>query len=312
MIRAALTILPLAILLLSASRPATGVRARGAAGSERAFPLAARFLFDPADRQILAEKIACCNPAQPLPARVLAVAQSFLGAPYAQGLLDQSAEEQLSLNLRGLDCWTFVEYSLAIALAADAESPAEAFPQRVQQLRYRGGKINGYGSRLHYFSSWLAQAQALGYLTDITGELPGAAVFRKPVNYMTTHPNAYPALKNPETRQQIDSAERRLSLQARYFIPQQRVKEMENAIQDGDLIAITSGKPGLDIAHEGFAVRVNGRVHLLHASSLAKRVVISVQPLAEYLIAQRGQTGIWVARLGAKAAPTPSSEAPSR
>jgi cell wall-associated NlpC family hydrolase len=272
---------------------------RVSSGSGRAFPPAARFFFDPADQQILAEKIACCNPAQPLSAQVLAVAQSFLGAPYAQGLLDQSEAEQLALNLRGLDCWTFVEYSLAIALAADAESPAEAFPQCVQQLRYRGGKVNGYGSRLHYFSSWLAQAQALGYLTDITGELPGAAVFRKPVNYMTTHPDAYPALKNPEIRQQIDSTERLLSLQARYFIPQQRVRDMEAAIQDGDLIAITSGKPGLDIAHEGFAVRINGRVHLLHASSLAKRVVVSAQPLAEYLIAQRGQTGIWVARLGA-------------
>ena len=312
MMRITLLILPLVILLLSASRPATAFRARGAADSERVFPAAARLYFDPADQQILAEKIACCDPAQPLPARVLAVAQSFLGVSYAQGLLDQSAEEQLTLNLRGLDCWTFVEYSLAIALAADVEAPAEAFPQYVQQLRYRGGKIAGYGSRLHYFSSWLAQAQALGYLLDITGELPGAAVFRKPVNYMSTHPDAYPALKNPEIRRQIDTTERLLSLQQRYFIPQQRVQAMESAIQDGDLIAITSGKPGLDIAHEGFAVRVNGRVHLLHASSLAKRVVISAQPLAEYLIAQRGQTGIWVSRLGAKAAPTPSSEAPGR
>lgn len=312
MMRTTLLLFPLAILLLTASRLKTAGDARGSADNVRPFPAAVRHYFDPADQQILAEKIACCNPAQPLPARVLAVAQSFLGAPYAQGLLDQSAAEQLALNLRGLDCWTFVEYSLAIALAADAESPTEAFPQYVQQLRYRGGKIDGYGSRLHYFSSWLAQAQELGYLTDVTGELPGAAVFRKPVNYMSTHPDAYPALKNPETRRQIDTTERLLSLQQRYFIPQQRVRDMESVIEDGDLIAITSGKPGLDIAHEGFAVRVHGRVHLLHASSLAKRVVISAQPLAEYLIAQRGQTGIWVARLGTRAALSPLSEVPGR
>ncbi len=310
--RTTLLLLPLAILLLSASWPEMVGDVRGSADNVRPFPAAARHYFDPADQQILTEKIAYCNPEQPLPVRVLAVAQSFLGAPYAHGLLDQSAEEQLALNLRGLDCWTFVEYSLAIALAADAESPTEAFPQYVQQLRYRGGKIDGYGSRLHYFSSWLAQAQELGYLTDVTGELPGAAVFRKPVNYMSTHPDAYPALKNPETRRQIDTTERLLNLQQRYFIPQQRVRDMEAAIENGDLIAITSGKPGLDIAHEGFAVRVHGRVHLLHASSLAKRVVISAQPLAEYLIAQRGQTGIWVARLGARVALSPLSEVPGR
>jgi hypothetical protein len=38
-------------------------------------------------------------------------------------------------------------------------------------------------------------------------------------------------------------------------------------------------------------------MHLMHASSLGKKVVISKQPLPEYILSQPGQTGIMVARL---------------
>jgi hypothetical protein len=255
------------------------------------------FDFDPADRKILEEKIALCDPSKPMQERVLTVARSFLGVPYVHGALEKK-EEILVINLRALDCWTFVENSMAVALAAAIDDePSETFPQFVQQLRYWGGKIDGYGSRLHYFSSWLIQAQQLGYLKDITAALPGAIPLRKSINFMSTHPNAYPALRNPEILRQVEIVEQRLSRHAWYYIPQHKVAAMEEEIKDGDIIAITSGKLGLDIAHEGFALRVRGRVHLLHASSLGKRVVISALPLAEYLIAQKGQTGILVARM---------------
>jgi hypothetical protein len=72
---------------------------------------------------------------------------------------------------------------------------------------------------------------------------------------------------------------------------------MEHLIQEGDIISLTAWKKDLDIAHQGFAVKVNGRMHLMHASSLGKKVVISKQPLPEYILSQPGQTGIMVARL---------------
>ncbi|MFM8484753.1 MAG: N-acetylmuramoyl-L-alanine amidase-like domain-containing protein, partial [Bacteroidota bacterium] len=82
-----------------------------------------------------------------------------------------------------------------------------------------------------------------------------------------------------------------------YYIPQHEIIKMEHLIQDGDIICLTSVKQDLDVAHQGFAVKKGNRVHLLHASSLAKKVIISGQPLAEYVLAQPGQSGIMVARL---------------
>lgn len=252
---------------------------------------------DPQDISIFQQKIPVARSEQTLAAQTLAIAKSFLGTPYVSGTLESTQREQLTLNLRELDCWTFVENSLAIALAAQTTQPnIDTLAYFVRQLRYWGGTINGYASRMHYFSGWLLQAEKLGYLHDLSHEL-GGVPYRINIGYMSARPDKYPALKNPETRKQIQQIEQRLSTHPWYYIPQDQIEKKEPLLRNGDLIALTSWKKDLDIAHQGFAVCQNGRVYLLHASSLGKRVLISRQPLAEYVRSQKGQTGIMVARL---------------
>jgi hypothetical protein len=53
----------------------------------------------------------------------------------------------------------------------------------------------------------------------------------------------------------------------------------------------------LDISHVGIAVRKNGRIHLMHASSVSRQVEISDKPLSEYLMENKSQSGIMVCRL---------------
>ncbi len=252
--------------------------------------------LSPEDATILAEKLLLAQRSgNSLAERVLAVAHSFRGAPY--GTLAKGSEEYLVLDARLLDCWTFVELSVAIALAAQQlNADPLTVADYVHQLRYWGGTIDGYASRVHYLSGWLRQGQDLGYWNDITREL-GGRPFRKDICYMSTHPELYPPLKNPETLRRIRQVETRLSRRIHYYIPQQDIEQVESQIQDGDIIAITSSKAGLDFAHLGFATRQNGRVHLLHASSLQKCVVVSAQPIGAYVRAQKGQSGIAVIRL---------------
>jgi hypothetical protein len=81
------------------------------------------------------------------------------------------------------------------------------------------------------------------------------------------------------------------------FIPKSILKsEGANYIQEGDIIAITTSKAGLDIAHVGFAYYHNNKLHLLHASSAKKKVIRDGQPLNEYLMARKSHTGIRVIR----------------
>ncbi|MFN0034323.1 MAG: N-acetylmuramoyl-L-alanine amidase-like domain-containing protein [Saprospiraceae bacterium] len=229
-----------------------------------------------------------------LPAQTLAVANTFRGTPYLTGTLDRTAKECLTVNLRQLDCWTFVENSLAIALAEPGDF--ESYKAHLQELRYWGGNLKGYGSRIHYFTGWLLQAEKRGILQDLT-ETMGGIPYQKKIGYISARPAKYPKIKNAETLQAIRAAERRINAHQWFFIPKNRVAQMEHLLQEGDIISLTAWKPELDIAHQGFAVQINGRIHLMHASSLGKKVIVSKQPLPQYLAAQRGQTGIMVARL---------------
>jgi hypothetical protein len=229
-----------------------------------------------------------------LNAQTLAVARSFLGTPYVTGTLDRNATECLVLNFRQLDCWTFVENSLAIALASEGDF--STYKTHLQQLRYWGGNVSGYGSRIHYFTGWLLQNEKRGHFRDVTEEL-GGIPYKKKIGYMSARPAKYPRLRDPENLRALQKAERRINAHHWFYIPKNRVAKMEQLLQEGDIVSLTSFKADLDIAHQGFAVKINGRIHLMHASSLLKRVIVSKQPLPEYLATQRGQTGIMVARL---------------
>jgi hypothetical protein len=79
-------------------------------------------------------------------------------------------------------------------------------------------------------------------------------------------------------------------------LPQDQIEANENLIKNGDIIALTTAIPGLDITHTGIAIREkDGRIHLLHASS-SGMVEISELPLADYLKKIKKNTGIMVAR----------------
>ncbi len=253
-------------------------------------------MFDQRDMEAYDEKQKLSLAIQGKPAQTLAIAKSFLGIPYVNGTLEQSGPEQLVVNLRQLDCWTFIENSLAIAL--NEQGDFQDYQTQLQKLRYWGGTVSGYGSRIHYFSGWVLQAQAMGYLQDITAEL-GGIPYHKKIGYISARPAKYPGIRDAAALRAIVAAEARINRHAWHFIPKSQVAKMEDQLQDGDLILLTSVKADLDVAHQGFAVRQNGHIHLLHASSLHKRVVLTSEPLSQYMAKQKGQSGIIVVRIHA-------------
>lgn len=259
---------------------------------ERALRFAA--VVSARDSLLFLEKQKTAGQQTTISGKSLALARSFLGTPYVTGTLDVNETEQLVVNLRQLDCWTLVENSIAIALTPEGDFPS--YLSTLQELRYWGGTMDGYGSRIHYFSGWLLQAEKSGLLRDCTREL-GGIPYHKKIGYISARPAKYPKIKDAATLRDIKAAEKRINAHVWHYIPKSKVAAMEHLILEGDLVMLTSSRRDLDIAHEGFAVRQNGRIHLLNASSLSRRVVISKQTLAQYLATQKGQSGIMVARL---------------
>jgi hypothetical protein len=116
---------------------------------------------------------------------------------------------------------------------------------------------------------------------------------------MSTHPTAYKQLVyNPDEIRAVETAENKMNARGGfYYIKKEDVASIEKGIHDGDLIGITINLPGLDCSHTGIAVKGgDGRIHLMHASLTMKKVVISDQPLAEYLAGNSKQTGILIYR----------------
>ncbi len=231
---------------------------------------------------------------------VLAVGKLLLGSPYSSGTPESNHNGEALTNLSEVDCVTFVEQVLAwVLLLRSGKRSFNSFQEILQRIRNRNGRLRGYPSRLHYFSDWIYNNQKKGFLRDITPEI-GGRPFRKSLHYMTSHPELYPPLKDPATFQAIKSTERRISRRILFFIPKKEVRSLENQIEDGDLIAITTSREGLDVEHVGLAARIKNRIHLLHASSKEGKVLLSKKTLYRYLMEHKTHSGIMVARVISK------------
>ena len=224
-------------------------------------------------------------------------ARFFLNTPYVGGTLEGDSIEQLRVNLRELDCVTFVESTLALHLMLQSDQRTFAnFCRILQYIRYRNGIIDGYLSRLHYFSEWLDNNRQKEIIN--LPAIPGCQDFIPPVSFMSTHCNNYPALKNnPDLCKQIADVEKNIQKLKLCYIPKEQVKNYEKYLQTGDIISITTHIQGLDASHTGLALVQNGRVYLLHASSEAKKVLISDETLHDYLANRKNNSGIMVGRL---------------
>lgn len=233
-------------------------------------------------------------------------AKRFLNRPYVAATLERNSTEQLVVNLREVDCTTFLNQALALTLAArNPNSGFKDFCNFLTRLRYRNGKINGYASRLHYYSEAIADHirnhmfKELGQ--DSSGKFPFTGVQTLHLNYMSTHPQNYKQLKgNAQLTSQIAHYEKKLEGRTVYYIPVANLKRdrlLKPYVKDGDIIALVTNKKGLDISHLGFAVWIKGHLHLLNASSIHKKVVIEPMTLYQYMCKHPSQLGIRVIRL---------------
>ncbi|WP_051315595.1 N-acetylmuramoyl-L-alanine amidase-like domain-containing protein [Arenibacter certesii] len=229
---------------------------------------------------------------------VVAVGKSFIGIPYVAKTLEIGEKESLVINLQGLDCTTFVENVLAFSRMLElGQSDFNTYIEQLETIRYRDGVLDGYASRLHYYSEWFANNEAKGIIKDITSEI-GGAESSKEINFMSTNRHLYPFLKDAENFKKIKESEQFLKDQPICILPQDNIEENEHLIKTGDIIAMTTSIKGLDITHTGIATReADGRIHLLHASTGSMEVEVTTLPLTDYLKGVKNNTGIMVARV---------------
>ena len=226
---------------------------------------------------------------------MVAVGVSFLGTPYVAGTLEQSVDEHLIINLHGLDCVTFVENTLALSRCIKhGKNTFEEFQEQLRFIRYRGGTLNGYPSRLHYFSEWIDDNETKNVVRNISREV--GVPYKKQLNFMSSHPSSYKQLGNEMYLDRIKQTELAINDRQHYYVPKTSIDDVGKSIEPGDIIGITTSIDGLDIMHTGIALRSNGMLKYLHAPLSKGKVQITENSLVEYLALHEKQTGIMVAR----------------
>lgn len=233
--------------------------------------------------------------------RTLHFARQMLGVPYVAGTLDGNGTEKLIVHTDALDCTTFVETVLALCIADKREErDFEGFKKALTQIRYRDGILNGYASRLHYFSDWIRNNEQMGFIKECTSESVCVQSKELWLDFMTVHSDSYlPMKKNHYLVKEVALLEKKWQGVSIVYIPKEKLNlsREDLKIKDGDILAITTNIKGLDVVHVGFAFWKGEKLHLLHASSIAKKVIEDPQSLYNYSKNKKAHTGVQVVRV---------------
>lgn len=237
----------------------------------------------------------------PIGERIAKVAKELEGTPYRSFTLEIDDHiESPSVNLLGLDCWTFFEVSLGIARMLENQaapySPKDLL-REIESTRYRNGRCRGqYLDRIHYLAEWFVDNHRRGNVNAITHRFPHQKMGNT-CNEMSRLWKSYRYLKhNPELRIQMAQHEQAMTRMEVVMIPKQKVAGIEKQLKTGDIIGIARTDDGSYCSHVGLIIRdAKGDAHFMHASSDFKKVVVD-QRISRYLARYKKHAGILVAR----------------
>lgn len=227
------------------------------------------------------------------------IARKFLGKPYVEATLEQSPE-LVTVNLDEFDCTTFVETVLALSYTVGEQRTSwRDFVYNLERLRYRGGELDGYPSRLHYICDWVVDNTHRGNIQDATKIFPHVNYVTRSIDFMSENRDKYPALADSANFARLKNTE--IGYRNHRFPYIKTIdlgrKETKSEFRDGDAVALVTTLKNLDVTHLGFIAMENGEPYLLHASSKGGKVEISARPLSDYIKRNRNLIGVRVIRL---------------
>jgi len=226
-------------------------------------------------------------------------ARQFLGTPYVAHTLE-AEQEVLTINVHELDCLTFIEtlYALARTTMAGRYSWRD-YAAHIENVRYRGGNMGDYSTRIHYMSEWIIDNHVRGNLVEVTPDLPHADYMVKNIDYMSRNPQQYQQLKNDSA---MVEKIRRHELRNHRFPYLKRTwlndKAVKAELKSGDFVSLVTRAEGLDVSHNGIiVVDDKGDPYLLDASMSGGKVMLESKPLYKYLERSKSNIGIRVYRI---------------
>lgn len=196
----------------------------------------------------------------------------FIGTPYGDNTLKGAAdkEEELVVNLKAVDCFTFIDYVEAMRLSSSFDS----FLINLKRIRYRQANVE-FTHRNHFFTDWALYNSDL--VEDITEQIARdrARTVEKVLNQKDDGSFFVPGI----------GTKKRILI---FIYPQDVDRRITEQLKTGDYVGLYSNKPGLDVSHVGIAIRDGDRVYLRHASSREQYRRVLDEDLTEYIKTKDG------------------------
>ncbi len=225
--------------------------------------------------------------------------RKFEGVPYVAHTLEGDTE-RLTVNLDELDCTTFVETAMALSFTAgEGREGWQDYVYNLRRMRYRGGELNGYGSRLHYNCDWAMDNIHRGNIVDVTPNIPKCKYMVRTIDFMSAHRDKYASLKDSAEYARIRGVENGYRNHRFPYIKTADLssKEVLKCLREGDVLAFVSNLKDLDVTHMGMVVMDGDTLRVLHASMSNGRVEIAKGSLYDFVKRNRGWIGVRVYRL---------------
>lgn len=204
--------------------------------------------------------------------RIDFLSKQLLDTDYAEKTLigDKDISEVFVINLRGVDCLTFIEYIEAMRLS-DSFS---AFESNLRKVRYKYG-IEEFANRNHFFTDWIVHNAE--FVDDITEDIGGqnAVKVQKTLNEKEDG-SYFLAGIQPLSREII-------------YIPSDSIDDsVSGNLRTGDYAGIYSPLKGLDVSHAGIIIKKDNALYLRHASSRQEFRKVIDQNFRDYMTGKPG------------------------
>jgi hypothetical protein len=198
--------------------------------------------------------------------RLIKVSQMFLDVEFKMSPLGegpgQIPDEDPMIRFDAVDCTTFVEQSMALALADGYQQALEL----LRMIRYQNGVVK-YQNRNHFtMAQWIPNNIRAGFVVDITEKVGSDSVkwirkrFDAKLWNLRKDKNKWPLLEDD----QIPQGTFRLPV-----IPIERIKQHIRQIPSGTLVNIVRhdfNSIPARVSHQGIIIVRGGRYYIRHAA----------------------------------------------
>lgn len=232
----------------------------------------------PPDEGAVAARIARARAARSIADKLRIVSDPFVGAPYQLSSLGEGrgADPDPRIRFDAFDCTTFVETTLALALAHDLDEARRL----LDFIRYRGGRPDFLARRHFPAAEWIPELAALGFLRDVTREVGGDEVV---VEKKVLNARVWAQRKRPAT---LELPPERIpnGVFALDVWPLDKARAGQDRIPPGtvlNLVRVDFKTVPVRVSHQGIVIIKDGKRYLRHAADRYYHSVVD-EPLDRF------------------------------